>query len=137
MTMLMSVRASSAWEARSGCVSSLGSKSQNRIGSPLDKTGTITEGRMEVTALVPADGVAEDELVRLASSDQAIKEHGHRSGEPRPRHQRVQGARRSEPVSSPAWPSVTQGRASACAVSPMALQRPLRGPAKLVQNVTI
>ncbi len=29
----------------------------------LDKTGTVTEGRMEVTALVPAAGVAEEELL--------------------------------------------------------------------------
>ena len=52
----------------------------------LDKTGTVTEGRMEVTALVAADGMAETELLRLAAGAEhasehpiarAIAEHGH------------------------------------------------------------
>ena len=34
----------------------------------LDKTGTITEGRMAIVELVPADGVCEEELLRLAAS---------------------------------------------------------------------
>jgi len=51
----------------------------------LDKTGTVTEGRMEVVALVPADGVSEDELLLLAAGAEdgsghpiarAIAEHG-------------------------------------------------------------
>ena len=41
----------------------------------LDKTGTVTEGRMEVAALVPADGVAEDELLRLAAATEHASEH--------------------------------------------------------------
>ena len=41
----------------------------------LDKTGTLTEGRMEVTALVPADGVADDELIRLAAGAEDASEH--------------------------------------------------------------
>ncbi|MGG5823949.1 hypothetical protein [Falsiroseomonas sp. HW251] len=33
----------------------------------VDKTGTLTQGRPEVVALVPATGMAEDELLRLAA----------------------------------------------------------------------
>jgi P-type Cu+ transporter len=41
----------------------------------LDKTGTVTEGRMEVAALVPVDGVPEDELMRLAAGAEDASEH--------------------------------------------------------------
>ena len=41
----------------------------------LDKTGTVTEGRMEVAAIVPADGVAEGELLRLAAGAEDASEH--------------------------------------------------------------
>ncbi len=41
----------------------------------LDKTGTITEGRMAVTELVPADGIPEDELLGLAASVEDASEH--------------------------------------------------------------
>ncbi len=41
----------------------------------LDKTGTITEGRMQVTELVPARGVDPDELLRLAGAAEAASEH--------------------------------------------------------------
>jgi len=41
----------------------------------LDKTGTVTEGRMEVAALVPIDGVAEDQLLRLAACAEDASEH--------------------------------------------------------------
>jgi P-type Cu+ transporter len=41
----------------------------------LDKTGTVTEGRMWVTAAIPADGVARAELLRLAGSAEAASEH--------------------------------------------------------------
>ena len=41
----------------------------------LDKTGTITEGRMEVTAVLAADGAAEDELLRLAAGAEDASEH--------------------------------------------------------------
>jgi Cu+-exporting ATPase len=40
----------------------------------LDKTGTITEGRPDVTDLV-ADGIAEDELLRLNASVERASEH--------------------------------------------------------------
>ncbi|MDA8297825.1 MAG: heavy metal translocating P-type ATPase [Actinomycetota bacterium] len=41
----------------------------------LDKTGTITEGKMAVSAVVPATGVSEDELVRLAAAAEDASEH--------------------------------------------------------------
>ena len=41
----------------------------------VDKTGTVTEGRMEVAAIVPADGVAEGELLRLAAGAEGASEH--------------------------------------------------------------
>ncbi|MCK8188337.1 HAD family hydrolase, partial [Erwinia amylovora] len=34
----------------------------------VDKTGTLTEGRPRVTAIVPAGGFDEDELLRLVAS---------------------------------------------------------------------
>jgi len=40
-----------------------------------DKTGTLTEGRPEVTDLCPAEGVAADDLLRLAAALQAGSEH--------------------------------------------------------------
>ena len=41
----------------------------------LDKTGTITEGKPSVTDVVPADGLSEDELLRLAASAERGSEH--------------------------------------------------------------
>lgn len=41
----------------------------------LDKTGTITRGAPEVTDVFPADGVARDELLRLAVALEAKSEH--------------------------------------------------------------
>ena len=41
----------------------------------LDKTGTLTEGRMAVSGLVPADGVGDDELLRLAAAAEDPSEH--------------------------------------------------------------
>ena len=41
----------------------------------VDKTGTLTEGKPKVTALVPAAGVEEDELLRLAASIERASEH--------------------------------------------------------------
>ena len=41
----------------------------------LDKTGTITEGRMEVAALIVANGEAEDELLQLAAAVEDASEH--------------------------------------------------------------
>lgn len=41
----------------------------------LDKTGTVTEGRMEVTALVAAEGLTETELLRLAAGAEDASEH--------------------------------------------------------------
>jgi Cu+-exporting ATPase len=41
----------------------------------VDKTGTLTEGKPKVVALVPADGIAADELLRLAASVERASEH--------------------------------------------------------------
>ncbi|MEX1109881.1 MAG: heavy metal translocating P-type ATPase, partial [Dongiaceae bacterium] len=41
----------------------------------VDKTGTLTEGRPSVTAAIPAEGIAEDELLRVAVALEASSEH--------------------------------------------------------------
>jgi P-type Cu+ transporter len=41
----------------------------------VDKTGTLTEGKPKVTALVPAEGVDEADLLRLAASLELASEH--------------------------------------------------------------
>jgi P-type Cu+ transporter len=41
----------------------------------VDKTGTLTEGKPTVTAIVPIPGVSEDELLRLAASVERASEH--------------------------------------------------------------
>ncbi|MFN8215098.1 MAG: heavy metal translocating P-type ATPase [Solirubrobacterales bacterium] len=41
----------------------------------LDKTGTITEGRMEVTDVLAGAGTREEELLRLAAAAEAASEH--------------------------------------------------------------
>ena len=41
----------------------------------LDKTGTLTEGKMTVSAVVPAEGAGEEELLRLAAGAEAASEH--------------------------------------------------------------
>jgi Cu+-exporting ATPase len=41
----------------------------------VDKTGTLTEGRPAVTAIVPAEGFAEDEVLRLAAAVEKPSEH--------------------------------------------------------------
>ncbi len=41
----------------------------------LDKTGTLTEGRMVVAGVIPADGVDEVELLRLAAAAEDPSEH--------------------------------------------------------------
>ncbi len=41
----------------------------------VDKTGTLTEGRPAVTAIVPAEGFDEAELLRLAASVERASEH--------------------------------------------------------------
>ena len=41
----------------------------------VDKTGTLTEGRTTVTMIVPAEGFAEDEVLRLAAGVERASEH--------------------------------------------------------------
>ena len=41
----------------------------------IDKTGTLTEGRPKVVAIIAADGFEEDELLRLAASVERGSEH--------------------------------------------------------------
>jgi len=41
----------------------------------LDKTGTVSEGRMEVAAVVPAAGVIEEQLLQLAAGAEDASEH--------------------------------------------------------------
>ncbi|WP_405184152.1 heavy metal translocating P-type ATPase [Streptomyces albidoflavus] len=41
----------------------------------LDKTGTLTTGRMELTEVLPADGTGETELLRLAGALEHASEH--------------------------------------------------------------
>jgi Cu+-exporting ATPase len=41
----------------------------------LDKTGTVTEGRMRVTGIVPAAGVEAAQLLRLAAAAESASEH--------------------------------------------------------------
>ena len=41
----------------------------------LDKTGTVTEGKPEVTDLCPAEGVSVEELLRMAASLESRSEH--------------------------------------------------------------
>lgn len=41
----------------------------------LDKTGTLTEGRPRLTDVLPADGVAADELLRLVAAAESGSEH--------------------------------------------------------------
>jgi Cu+-exporting ATPase len=41
----------------------------------VDKTGTLTEGKPRVTAIVPQSGISEDELLRLAASLERGSEH--------------------------------------------------------------
>jgi Cu+-exporting ATPase len=41
----------------------------------LDKTGTVTEGKMELTSVVPLDGASREEVLRLAGAVEAASEH--------------------------------------------------------------
>src|SRR5436305_15273312 len=41
----------------------------------IDKTGTLTEGKPAVTAIVPAAGFTEREVLRLAASVERASEH--------------------------------------------------------------
>jgi len=40
-----------------------------------DKTGTLTEGRPRITDVVPAEGVSEEELLRVAVAVEQLSDH--------------------------------------------------------------
>ncbi len=61
----------------------------------LDKTGTVTEGRASVVAVIPAPGVEPHELLRVAASAESMSEHP--LGAAIVRHAREQGV----PIPSP------------------------------------
>ena len=61
----------------------------------LDKTGTLTRGEPRLTDVVPADGLPEDEILRLAASAERASEHP--LGEAIVAGARERGARLSEP----------------------------------------
>ena len=64
----------------------------------LDKTGTLTEGRPQITDIVPANGLSRDELLRLVAAAESGSEHPLRAGTGRPRrghHQQPHGAERA------------------------------------------
>jgi len=70
----------------------------------LDKTGTITRGQPALTDVLPAGGLAEDELLRLAGSAERPSEHPLASAV-------VSGARSRElVVAEPAWFESLTGR---------------------------
>jgi Cu+-exporting ATPase len=47
-----------------------------RVGTiVLDKTGTVTRGRMELAEVMPIDGVGRDEILRVAGAVEAASEH--------------------------------------------------------------
>ena len=68
----------------------------------LDKTGTLTRGQPRLTGLRPGDGVAEDELLRLAAAVEAGSEH--------PLGLAVVAAARDRALS---WPAASQFEARA------------------------
>ena len=65
-----------------------------------DKTGTLTEGRPEVTDIVAADGVAQDDVLRLAAALQAVQRTSAGGGHPcrRPGYFRAAGQLVSAPL---------------------------------------
>jgi Cu+-exporting ATPase len=89
----------------------------------LDKTGTITEGKMAIAELVPADGVSEEELLRLAASAEDASD--------RPRHLRA-GTRapwnpaRRRALLGPSWSRYRGGRRR-----PRHRHRPTQPPQRL------
>jgi len=79
----------------------------------LDKTGTLTRGQPEVVAVATADGISEDELLRLAAA--AERESEHPLGRPSSRPPRRARSHSREPTRSRPcgdtvrWPSSRAG----------------------------
>ncbi|MFN8473799.1 MAG: heavy metal translocating P-type ATPase [Anaerolineae bacterium] len=64
--------------ARNGILFKGGAHLENAAGIKVvafDKTGTLTYGRPKVTDIVAFDGVAEDEVLRLAAAVEGLSEH--------------------------------------------------------------
>ena len=106
----------------------------------LDKTGTITSGEPKVTDILPAEGVAEDELLALAYAlerrsehplARAILQHAGRSGTSRRRRSRTS---RPCPATACGPPRQTAAR-SAAATSP-SLSAPRRCPSRCARRRT-
>ena len=88
----------------------------------LDKTGTITQGEPEVTDLLPAPGVTEDELLRLANALEQRSEHplAPCRGAPRGRNGRAGGyefprAARQRPDGRAGWAEACGRQPCLCA----------------------
>ena len=60
----------------------------------LDKTGTVTEGRMSVVGVIPVPGCHADELVRLAGAAESGSDASDRPGDHRPTRGRAARCRR-------------------------------------------
>ncbi|GAA4259249.1 heavy metal translocating P-type ATPase [Azospirillum formosense] len=80
-----------------------------------DKTGTLTEGKPRVTDLVPADGVEEAEVLRLAAAMQSGSEH------PLARAVRDRAAERGVPAAAPEGFKALAGRGVSASVEGRAL----------------
>lgn len=57
-----------------------------------DKTGTLTEGRPHITDIVPADGVSEEELLRVAVAVESLSDHPLAAAITRDGRERLSGA---------------------------------------------
>ncbi|MFC5356233.1 heavy metal translocating P-type ATPase [Azospirillum himalayense] len=88
-----------------------------------DKTGTLTEGKPRVTDLVPADGVDDVELLRLAAALQSGSEH------PLARAVRDRAAEQGVPAATPEGFKALAGRGVSATVEGRAL---LLGSSRLI-----
>jgi Cu+-exporting ATPase len=82
----------------------------------LDKTGTLTEGRLRLTAVACADGIAEDEALALAAAVEAGSEH------PTAGALRAGAAMRGIAIPKPADFLAVPGRGAEASVGPRRLR---------------
>ncbi|MCL1899478.1 MAG: heavy metal translocating P-type ATPase [Promicromonosporaceae bacterium] len=96
----------------------------------LDKTGTVTEGRMTLHAVHPAAGVDAAEALRLAGAVEALSEH--------PIAQAIAAAASSSAGAlnalAAATPAATSAATSAAAYGPGAAKGPASDPAPSAEN---